>query len=357
MTKIHNFSAGPSILPQSVLKQASEAVINFDNMGLSLLEISHRSKNFEKVVQEASDLIKELLDIPEGYEVVFLQGGASLGFLIAAYNFMKLDGEAAYVNTGSWATKAIEEARKLGDVNVIGSSEDKEFNYIPKGLGVPMNANYFHYTSNNTIYGTQFKKIPVVRCPLISDMSSDILSRKIDVQKYDMIYAGAQKNMGPAGVTIYIVRNSSLGKTKRDIPTMLDLKTHINKGSMFNTPPVFAIYVTMLMLRWIKSEGGVGVMETRNEQKANLLYQEIDQNDLFEGTADKLDRSLMNVTFRLTDESKAPAFDEMLKSARINGLKGHRSVGGYRASLYNALPISSVEALIAIMQEFSKKHR
>ncbi|MEQ8323548.1 MAG: 3-phosphoserine/phosphohydroxythreonine transaminase [Vicingaceae bacterium] len=355
MSKVHNFSAGPSILPLSVLKEASESVINFNNLGLSLLEISHRSADFVSVMDEAVSLTKELLNVPDGYQVVFLQGGASLGFLIAAHNFMKKDGEAAYINTGTWATKALEAAQFLGEVKVIGSSEDKNFNYIPKGLGVPLDSSYLHYTSNNTIYGTQFKKIPVVRCPLICDMSSDVFSREIDVSKYDLIYAGAQKNMGPAGATVYIVKESSLGKTHREIPVMLDLRTHIKKESMYNTPPVFAVYVSMLNLRWIKSQGGVSAIEQKNDEKAQLLYHEIDENPLFFGTSDKLDRSHMNVTFKLQNEKLEEEFNAAWKSANINGIKGHRSVGGYRASIYNALPLESVQVLVDVMKDFAIK--
>ncbi len=357
MAKVHNFSAGPCILPDSVFQEASQAVLNFNNLNLSLLEISHRSQDFIDVMEEARSLVKELMNIPEGYEVLFLQGGASLGFLIAAHNYMKKDGEAAYVNTGTWSSKAIKEASLLGDIKVIGSSEDKNFSYIPKGLGVPMDASYYHYTSNNTIYGTQFKKTPVVRCPLICDMSSDIMSKEVDVSKYDMIYAGAQKNLGPAGATVYIVKESSLGKTRRDIPNILNLQTHIDKDSMYNTPPVFSVYVTMLTLRWMKSIGGVAEIERRNEAKAALLYQEIDENPLFFGTVeDKIDRSNMNVTFKLNDDSLEASFNEMWKAANINGLKGHRSVGGYRASIYNALPIDSVQVLVDVMKEFAQKH-
>jgi phosphoserine aminotransferase len=356
MSKVHNFSPGPCILPDSVFKQAAEAVLNFNNLNLSLLEVSHRDKDFVNVMEEARSLVKELLNVPEGYQVLFLQGGASLGFLMTAYNFMKKDGEAAYINTGTWASNAIKEAKLLGEVKVIGSSEDHNFNYIPKGLGVPLDSSYLHYTSNNTIFGTQFTKIPVVRCPLICDMSSDIMSKEIDVSKYDLIYAGAQKNLGPAGTTVYIVKESSLGKTNRAIPKILDLKVHIDKDSMFNTPPVFPIYVTMLTLRWMKEIGGIRAVEERNNAKANLLYHEIDENPFFFGTAARIDRSHMNATFKLNDESLEESFNAMWKSAGINGLKGHRSVGGYRASMYNALPIESVQVLVDVMKEFAKKH-
>lgn len=356
MNKVHNFSPGPCILPDSVIQESAKAILNFNNLNLSLIEVSHRDKDFVAVMEEARSLVKELMNIPEGYEVLFLQGGASLGFVLTAYNFMKKDGSAAYVKTGTWASNAISEASLFGEVKVIGSSEDKNYTYIPKGLGVPMDSSYFHFTSNNTIYGTQFKKIPVVRCPLICDMSSDIMSKEVDVSKFDMIYAGAQKNMGPAGTTVYIVKESSLGKTKRDIPKILDLQSHIKGESMYNTPPVFPIYVTMLTLRWIKQMGGVKVMQERNETKAELLYNEIDENPMFYGTVEKIDRSAMNAIFKLHDEKLEGTFNEMWKSARINGLKGHRSVGGYRASMYNALPLESVQVLVDVMKEFAKKH-
>lgn len=355
MSKVHNFSAGPCILPQEVLKQASEAILNFNDLNLSLIEISHRSADFVEVMENARSLVKELLGVPDNYEVLFLQGGASLGFLKTAYNFMKDGGSAAYVNTGAWSTKALEEAQKLGDVQVVASSEDKNFNYIPHNFQIPGDASYLHITTNNTIFGTQFKKTPISRIPIIADMSSDIFSKKINVSDYDMIYAGAQKNMGPAGTTLYIVKKTALGKTGRDIPTMLNLETHIKKDSMFNTPPVFPIYVSMLTLEWLKKNGGVEWIEEINQQKADLLYGEVDNNPLFEGTANKADRSNMNATFVLTNEDLKEEFDNMWKAANISGIKGHRSVGGYRASMYNALPIESVQALVDVMKEFGKK--
>lgn len=356
MSKVHNFSAGPCILPQEVLKQASEAIINFNDLNLSLIEISHRSKNFVEVMDKARALVKELLNVPDTYEVLFLQGGASLGFLKTAYNFMKEGGSAAYVNTGAWSSKSIKEAQRLGDVTEVASSKDKNFNYIPSNFQIPGGASYLHITTNNTIFGTQFKKTPISRIPIIADMSSDIFSKKINVTDYDMIYAGAQKNMGPAGTTLYIVKKAALGKSGRDIPTMLDLETHIKKDSMFNTPPVFAIYVSMLTLQWLKDNGGVAWIEEINQQKADLLYNEIDQNPLFEGTANKNDRSNMNATFVLTNESLKDEFDTMWQTANINGLKGHRDVGGYRASMYNALPLTSVKVLVDVMKEFTQKH-
>ncbi|MBD98486.1 MAG: 3-phosphoserine/phosphohydroxythreonine aminotransferase [Verrucomicrobia bacterium] len=354
MTKVHNFSAGPCILPQEVLKQASEAVVNFNELDLSLIEISHRSKDFVEVMENARSLVKELLNIPDGYQVVFLQGGASLGFLMAAYNFLSEGETAAYINTGAWAGKAIKEAQRIGNVNVVASSEDKNFNYIPKGFGIPSDAKYLHFTSNNTIFGTQFKKYPISRIPLLCDMSSDIFSKEIEVNKFDLIYAGAQKNMGPAGTTLYIVKESALGKTGNDIPTMLDLRTHIKKDSMFNTPPVFPIFVSMLTLQWLKKNGGVKWIQSINEQKAKTLYDEIDRNPLFEGVTEKEDRSTMNATFVLKDDQQKETFDEMWKAANISGINGHRSVGGYRASMYNALPLESVQALVDVMKELER---
>lgn len=355
MTKVHNYSAGPCILPQEVLKQASEAVINFNNLNLSLLEISHRSKDFVEVMENARSLVKELLGVPEGYQVLFLQGGASLGFLKAAYNFMPKGGKAAYINTGTWAKKAIKEAKLIGDVDVVASSEDKNFNYIPSGYQIPNDAAYLHLTSNNTIFGTQFKKFPNSRIPMLCDMSSDIFSKEINVADFDLIYAGAQKNMGPAGTTLYIVKESMLGKTGNAIPSMLDLQTHISKDSMFNTPPVFPVYVSMLNMQWLKKNGGVKWIQKINEQKAALLYNEIDRNSLFKGLTEKADRSNMNATFALTDDGLKADFDELWKAANISGINGHRSVGGYRASMYNALPLESVQALVDVMKELENK--
>ena len=352
--KKHNFSAGPCILPQEVLKQASAAVLNFNDDNLSLIEISHRSKPFVAVMDKAISLVKELLNVPKGYSVLFLQGGASMEFLMVAMNLMKVDGKAAYTNTGAWAKKAITEANSLGEAIVLGDSSDKNYNYIPKGYTIPSDVDYFHCTSNNTIYGTQMKEFP--HCPtlMVCDMSSDIFSRKVEVSKFDIIYAGAQKNMGPAGATLVIVKDEILGKTGRKIPTMLDYNTHISKDSMFNTPPVFPIYVSMLTLQWLKDLGGLEVIEKINQAKADLLYGEIDRNPLFEGTAAIEDRSNMNVTFLLTDESKEEEFNKMWNEAGINGLKGHRSVGGYRASMYNAMPIESVQVLVDVMKKLEQ---
>ena len=349
--KKHNFSAGPCILPQEVLRQAAEAVLNFNNDDLSLIEISHRSQPFIDVMDKAQDLVKELLEVPEGYSVLFLQGGASLEFLMVPLNLMKVDGKAAYTNTGVWAKKAIVEAKSVGEVVIVADSSDKNYNYIPKGYHIPSDVDYFHCTSNNTIYGTQMKEFPICPTLMVCDMSSDIFSRKVDVSKFDIIYAGAQKNMGPAGTTLVIVKNEILGKTGRKIPTMLDYNTHISNESMFNTPPVFPIYVSMLTLQWLKNLGGVTIMEKINQQKADLLYNEIDRNPLFVGTAAKEDRSNMNVCFLLTDNSKEAVFNAMWKEAGISGIEGHRSVGGYRASIYNAMPLESIQVLIDIMKK------
>ncbi|MBT6807950.1 MAG: 3-phosphoserine/phosphohydroxythreonine transaminase [Flavobacteriales bacterium] len=353
--KKHNFSAGPCVLPKDVIQKASEAIINFNNDSLSLIEISHRSKPFVDVMEKARSLVKELLEIPEGYSVLFLQGGASLEFLMVPLNLMKKEnGKAAYTNTGTWAKKSITEAKSLGEVIVVGDSSDKNYNYIPKGYKIPKDVDYFHCTSNNTIFGTQIKDFPEVPSLMVCDMSSDIFSRKIDVSKFDLIYAGAQKNMGPAGTTLVIVKDEILGKTGRNISTMLDYNTHISKDSMFNTPPVFAIYVSMLTLQWLKDHGGLDWIEEINKQKAELLYNEIDRNPLFEGVANNEDRSFMNVTFTLTDQTKSEQFDQMWVAAGMNGLKGHRSVGGYRASIYNALTLESVNVLVETMKKLEK---
>lgn len=355
---VHNFSAGPSILPQEVLNEASEAIKNFDNLNLSLIEISHRSKNFVAVMDEAVALVKKLLKLPEGYSVIFLQGGASLQFTMLAQNLMKNNaGRAAYLDTGVWANKAIKEAKLFGEVEVVGSSADKNYNFIPKGYATPTNVDYFHCTSNNTIFGTQMHAFPKVEAPLVCDMSSDIFCREMDYTQFDLIYAGAQKNMGPAGATLVIVKDEILGKSGRVIPTMLDYTTHIKKESMFNTPPVFAVYVSMLTLRWLDKNGGLSWIEARNRKKADLIYNEIDRNSLFFGTAEKEDRSLMNATFLLKDEAAhKEAFDKMWKEAGISGLNGHRDVGGYRASIYNAMPVESVQVLVDVLKDFEQKH-
>jgi phosphoserine aminotransferase len=351
----HNFGAGPCILPHGVFEQAASAVLDFN--GLSILEVSHRHKDFVAVMDEALDLVKKALNVPSGYSISFLQGGATLGFTIAALNMMRETKKAGYINTGTWATGAIKEAKKVGvDVNVFATSEDKGFTYIPKNYQVPTDVDYIHFTSNNTIYGTQFKEFPKTDLPLICDMSSDIFSKEINVADFDLIYAGAQKNLGPAGATLYIVKDEVLGKsTSPFMPTYLDLKQQVEKESMLNTPPVFAIYVAMLNLRDLLATGGVKAMESKNNAKANLLYNEIDSNSAFRGAVQSEDRSHMNVTFLLNDESRAAEFDVMWKDAGIIGLPGHRSVGGYRASMYNALPIESVKVLVDVMSEFSRK--
>ncbi len=353
--KVHNFSAGPGILPQEVMKQAAEACLSFDNLGLSLLEISHRSKSYEAVMQEARALAKELLGLGEGYQAIFLGGGASLQFCMVPMNLLRTEGYAAYVNTGVWASKAIKEAQLIGNTKVIASSEDKKFNYVPRNYPIPGDADYVHITSNNTIYGTQMKNFPISRIPVVVDMSSDIFSRKIDASKFDLIYAGAQKNMGPAGCTLVVVKESILGKTGRKISSMLDYKVHIKGESMYNTPPVFPIYVSLLTMRWLKRNGGIEWIEKINNQKAAVLYGEIDRNTLFAGTAEKDSRSNMNVTFLLNKPELEPEFDKVWKEAGISGLRGHRDVGGYRASLYNALPLESVQLLADVMKEFEKK--
>ena len=351
--KKHNFSAGPAILPQEVLLKASEAVKELDGIGLSLIEISHRSKEFIAIMDEASSLAIELLGLNnKGYKALFLQGGASLQFVMAAYNL--LEKKAGYINTGTWSTKAIKEAKLFGEVVELASSKDTNFNYIPKDYTIPQDLDYLHITTNNTIFGTQFKKLPNGSAPLVADMSSDIFSRLIDYSKFDLIYAGAQKNIGPAGTTLVVIKDNLLGKVSRTIPSMLDYAVHLDKESMFNTPPVFAIYTTLLNLRWIKSKGGLKVIEDLNNIKADSIYKEIDRNTCFKGFAAVEDRSIMNVTFNLVDESLKATFDSFCKDARINGLNGHRSVGGYRASIYNALGQDSIQKLIDCMQALEK---
>ncbi len=356
MTKVHNFSAGPGILPQEVLQQSADACINFDNMNLSLLEISHRSKNYVKVMDEARQLVKDLFEVGDDYEVFYLGGGASMQFAMVPYNLLTDNGHAAYVNTGVWATKAIKEAKMIGNVNVIASSEDKKFTYIPKGFEIPSDADYLHLTSNNTIYGTQYKSFPKTSIPLVCDMSSDIFSRKVNAKDFSLIYAGAQKNMGPAGSTMIMIRKDVVGKATRKKLSMLDYQVHIKGESMFNTPPVFPVYVSMLTLRWLKKNGGVEWIEKINQQKADLLYNEIDRNSCFVGTVEKEDRSNMNVCFLPTKPEYEALFDKLAKEYNIDGIKGHRDVGGYRASLYNALPLESVQVLVNAMQEFEKTH-
>jgi len=351
--KKHNFSAGPCILPDEVLKKASEAILNFNDDNLSLLEISHRSKPFVAVLEKAKNLVLELLSLEnKGYSVLFLQGGASTQFLMTAHNL--LHKKAAYLNTGTWADKAIKEAKLFGELTEVASSKDKNYTYIPKGYEIPKDVDYFHCTSNNTIFGTQMKRFPEFEGVTVCDMSSDIFSRQLDFSKFDLIYAGAQKNMGPAGTTLIIIKEDILGKVDRVIPSILNYKTHIDKDSMYNTPAVFAIYVSMLTLQWLKDLGGIPFIEKANEKKATLLYTEIDRNPLFKGVVAIEDRSNMNATFTLTDERLKDTFDSMCTEAGINGLNGHRSVGGYRASMYNALPLYSVQVLVDVMQDLEK---
>jgi phosphoserine aminotransferase len=352
--KKHNFSAGPCILPQSVLLKASEAVMDLNNSGLSLIEISHRSKAFIDIMENARTLALELLGLEgKGYKALFLQGGASTQFLMVALNL--LEKRAGYLNSGTWADKAIKEARIYDDIYEVGSSKEANFNYIPKGYDIPEDYDYFHCTSNNTIFGTQMKTFPNSPIPMVCDMSSDIFSRTLDFSKFDLIYAGAQKNMGPAGTTLVVIKEDILGKVSRKIPSMMDYKKHIGSGSMFNTPPVFAVYTSMLTLEWLKELGGIAAIEKENEKKARLMYSEIDLNPLFKGFAVKEDRSNMNATFTLENENLKETFETMLKEAGVEGLNGHRSVGGYRASMYNALPLDSVKVVVEIMSELESK--
>ena len=353
----HNFGAGPCVLPQEVFKQASQAVLEFNITGLSILEISHRTPEFEAVVDETILLVKELLNVPEGYSVILLQGGASLQFSMAPMNLLAEGQTAAYLNTGIWATKALKEAKLFGNVNVIASSKDNNFSFIPKDFEIPADSAYFHYTSNNTIYGTELMTVPSTSVPVVCDMSSDIFSRVIDISQFGLIYAGAQKNMGPSGLTLVIVKDEILGKIDRKIPSMLDYQVQIEGGSMYNTPPVFSIYVSMLNLRWLKSKGGVSEIEKENIAKSDALYKEIDRNPLFKGTCSIEDRSRMNLCFVMENPELEKPFLKFTEDRDIIGIKGHRSVGGFRASMYNALPITSVHALIDAMQEFAEKYR
>ncbi|MCL9809425.1 3-phosphoserine/phosphohydroxythreonine transaminase [Flavobacterium luminosum] len=354
--KKHNYSAGPCILPQEVFEKSAQAILNFNGMDLSILEISHRSKEFVAVMEEARALVLELLGLQDkGYQALFLHGGASLEFLMVPYNLMKENGKAAYLDTGTWASGAIKEAKHFGETVLVASSKSDNYNHIPKQYVVPTDADYFHCTSNNTIFGTQMKEFPEIGIPLVCDMSSDIFSRKLDFSKFDLIYAGAQKNMGPAGATLVVVKESILGKTGRHIPAMLDYQQHIAKESMYNTPPVFPIYASLLTLQWLKKMGGIEAIEKLNDAKAQLLYDEIDRNPLFKGTAAIEDRSKMNATFVLNNEVHTETFDKLWKAAGISGLTGHRSVGGYRASMYNALPIESVQVLVDVMKELEHK--
>lgn len=354
--KKHNYSAGPCILPQEVFEKSAQAILNFNNMDLSILEISHRSKEFVAVMEEARALVLELLGLEgKGYQALFLHGGASLEFLMVPYNLMKLDGKAAYLDTGTWASGAIKEAKHFGETAVVASSKENNYTFIPKNYVIPSDANYFHCTSNNTIFGTQMNVFPTTNIPVVCDMSSDIFSRTLDFTQFDLIYAGAQKNMGPAGATLVVVKEEILGKTGRSIPAMLDYQQHIAKESMYNTPPVFPVYASLLTLQWLKKLGGIAEIEKINNNKASLLYNEIDRNPLFKGTANSEDRSKMNATFVLENPNHTEIFDKMWKAAGISGLTGHRSVGGYRASMYNALPLESVQVLVEVMKELENK--
>jgi len=353
----HNFGAGPGILPQEVLKQAAEAVIDLNGIGLSLLEISHRSKEFEAVLDEAVSLVKELFSVPEGYSVLFLQGGASTQFALAPYNLLPSTGKAAYLETGVWANKALKEAKYFGEVEIVATSKESNFTYIPKDYTIPADAAYFHITSNNTIYGTQLQEFPKSPIPVVCDMSSDIFSRKVNVADFGLIYAGAQKNMGPAGVTLVIVKDDILGKVDRKIPSMFNYQTQIEGGSMYNTPPCFAIYVSMLTLRWLKAKGGVAAIEQENITKARVLYDAIDANPLFKAVAVPEDRSNMNVCFVMENPELEKPFLKLCDERGIVGIKGHRSVGGFRASIYNALPLSSILVLIDVMNEFAESNK
>ena len=355
--KKYNFNAGPSMLPREVIENTAKQCLDFQGSGLSLMEISHRAKNFQPVVDEAEALMKELLQVPEGYSVLFLGGGASLEFCMVPYNFLVK--KAAYLNTGVWAKKAMKEAKLFGEVVEVASSADANYTFIPKDWTCPADVDYLHITTNNTIYGTEIRKDLDVNVPIIADMSSDIMSRPVDVSKYDCIYGGAQKNLSMAGVTFVIVKNDALGKAPRQIPTMLDYRTHVEKGSMFNTPPVVPIYCMLENLRWIKANGGVEAMEKRAKERAEIVYGEIDRNKLFRGTVVEEDRSLMNICFVMADEYKELEADflKFAQSKGMQGVKGHRSVGGFRASCYNAMPLEGVQALVDCMKEFEALHK
>ncbi|MBK0383437.1 3-phosphoserine/phosphohydroxythreonine transaminase [Pedobacter sp. SD-b] len=353
----HNFGAGPCILPQEVFKQASQGVLNFNDTGLSILEISHRAPEFVAVMEEAIALVKELLKVPTGYSVIFLQGGASLQFAMVAYNLLAEGKKASYIDSGVWAKKAIAEAKLFGQADVVASSKDKNYSYIPKNYTVAADSSYLHFTSNNTIFGTEFHQFPDKKNHLVCDMSSDIFSKEINVADFDLIYAGAQKNIGPAGATLVIVKDEILGKTGRTIPSMLDYEKQIAAESMYNTPPVFSVYAAMLNLRWLKAKGGVAAIEKENITKADALYKEIDRNPLFKGTTATEDRSRMSVCFVMENPDLEKPFLKFAEEKGCIGIKGHRSVGGFRASLYNALPITSVHVLVEAMQEFEEKNK
>lgn len=353
---IHNFNGGPSILPKTVFEQASKAVLNYNNTGLSILEMGHRTKEFQAIMDEARSLVKELMILDDDHEVLFLHGGASTQFMQVPMNLLNENETAAYADTGVWSSKALKEAKLFGNVNVVCSSKEANYNFIPKDFTVPDDAKYFHITTNNTIYGTQWQSIPKVNVPLVADMCSDIFSRQRDFNSFALIYAGAQKNMGPAGVNLVVVNKNILGKVSRALPTIMDYRNHIKEGSMLNTPPVFAVYVSMLTLQWLKQQGGIDAIEKINNQKAEMLYNAIDNSTLFRSTATKEDRSKMNACFVMKDPSLEKQFLDFADQHGIYGIKGHRSVGGFRASLYNALPLTSVVYLIEVMNEFEKNY-
>jgi len=350
----HNFSAGPCILPKTVFEEAADSIINFNNLNLSVLEISHRSNDFINIMEKAKQLVKDILRVPHGYSVLFLHGGASLQFLMVPYNLLIKNSKAAYLDTGRWSQKAIKEAKIFGEIDICASSLDKNYTYIPKNFSIPLGLSYFHLTSNNTIYGTQINSFPKTDCTMVCDMSSDIFSRRINVSDFDLIYAGAQKNIGPAGVALVIIKDDIIGLQNNNIPSMLDYSVHLDNNSIYNTPPVFSIYVSMLNLDWLSKNGGVSRIENINRKKSELLYNEIDRNAFFFGTANKEDRSQMNVAFRLIDNNLENRFENLCEREGIVGLVGHRSVGGYRASIYNAMPIESVELLVSLMSDFEK---
>ena len=353
--KVHNFNSGPSILPNEVLYKASKAVIDLDGNGMSILEISHRSDQFRKILDETRASVKQLLQLEDDFEVLLLHGGASSQFMQVPYNLLDRNMPAAYADTGIWSSKAIKEARFFGPVDVVCSSKEVHYSQIPKKFNIPAKSRYFHITTNNTIYGTQWHKFPETKVPVIADMSSDIFSRKLNFNKFSLIYAGAQKNLGPAGVTLVVVRKSILGKISRKIPSMMDYQVHIENGSLFNTPPVFAIYISMLTLRWLKQQGGIAAIEKVNQKKSDLLYQEIDTNPLFRGTVAREDRSRMNVCFVIQEPALENEFLEFCRNEDIAGIKGHRTTGGFRVSLYNAMPLDSVEFLVESMRFFANK--
>ncbi|MEL7123177.1 MAG: 3-phosphoserine/phosphohydroxythreonine transaminase [Bacteroidota bacterium] len=354
--KKHNFSSGPAMLPKVVFEKAAAATINLDNSGLSILEISHRSSAFQEILGKTEALIRQMLDIPESYAVLFLTGGASSQFYMAPMNLLPKEQKAGFIDTGRWSDKAIKEAKQFGEISVIASSEDRDYTYIPKSYSIESNLTYLHVTSNNTIYGTQYKQLPQTTVPLVCDMSSDIFSYPVDIHRFGLIYAGAQKNLGPAGVTLVIVKKEMLEQTQRLIPTMLDYRTHIAKGSAFNTPPVFPIFVSMLTLEWLEGKGGIKAMQEKNEAKAKLFYDELDRNGLLKGVVATEDRSVMNATFVTVNKDLENAFLELCTQADISGIKGHRTVGGFRASMYNAMEMESVQLLIEVMQYFEKKY-